>query len=74
LLTDKVSRALHRALDRTFGIKVIHRQDDDARRRLHQEAVVLHSQLANEFVVGLLDHTGLMTRPRISYGPEVRSG
>jgi serine/threonine-protein kinase len=55
----QVFRALDRVLGRTVAIKVLHRQDDDARRRFHREAVVLHSQLANEFVVGLLDHTGL---------------
>src|SRR5438128_2663134 len=55
----QVFRAVDRLLGRTVAIKVLHRQDDDARRRFHREAVILHSQLANEHVVGLLDHAGL---------------
>jgi serine/threonine protein kinase len=55
----QVFRAFDRVRKRTVAIKVLHRQDDDARQRFHREAVVLHSQLANEHVVGLLDHEGL---------------
>jgi len=55
----QVFRARDRLSGRTVAIKVLHRQDDDARRRFHREAVILHSQLGNEFVVELLDHTGL---------------
>ncbi|HEX2870016.1 MAG TPA: serine/threonine-protein kinase, partial [Polyangiaceae bacterium] len=55
----QVFRAFDRVGQRFVAVKVLHRQDDDARRRFHREAVVLHSQLANEFVVGLLDHSGI---------------
>lgn len=55
----QVFRAWDRLLLRTVAIKVLHRQDDDARRRFHREAVVLHSQLSNQHVVTLLDHDGL---------------
>jgi serine/threonine protein kinase len=55
----QVFRAFDRPLQRTVAIKVLHRQDDDARRRFHREAVVLHSQITNKHVVRLLDHTGL---------------
>jgi serine/threonine protein kinase len=55
----QVFRALDRPLARTVAIKVLHRQDDDARQRFYREAIALHSQLANEHVVGLLDHEGL---------------
>jgi eukaryotic-like serine/threonine-protein kinase len=58
----QVFRAFDRIRRRTVAIKVLHRQDDDARQRFHREAVVLHSQLANEHVVGLLDHEGLNDR------------
>lgn len=55
----QVFRALDRSLGRVVAVKVLHRQDNDARRRFHREGVILHSQMENEFVVGLLDHTGL---------------
>lgn len=55
----EVFRAVDRISGRIVAIKVLHRHDDDARRRFHREAVALHSQLANEHVVTLLDHAGL---------------
>jgi serine/threonine protein kinase len=55
----QVFRARDRILGIIVAIKVLHRQDDDALRRFHREAVVLHSQLANDFVIKLLDHAGL---------------
>jgi len=55
----QVFRARDRSSGCTVAIKVLKRQDDDARRRFHREAVILHGQIGNEFVVDLLDHSGL---------------
>lgn len=55
----QVFRAFDRSLGHEVALKFLHRQDDDARRRFHREAVVLHSQLANQHVVALVDHEGL---------------
>lgn len=55
----EVFRALDQSSMRTVAIKLLHRQDYDSRYRFYREAVVLHDQLGNEYVVTLLEHSGL---------------
>jgi serine/threonine protein kinase len=56
----EVWRARHRVTERIVAIKILHRRGDyDALVRFHREAVVLHAQLGNDHVVGLIDHSGL---------------